>query len=551
MSINRFLFGVFLYLLSGKIWAAGPLHQQIDQQIESRAGGQIAGLASDAEFLRRVSLDLNGIVPTADEVRTFLSDQDSQKRAKLIDRLLTAPEYARRMREAFSVMLLERRKGTTVSAEDWNRFLELSFSQNQSWAEVVRALLQADAANDETYGSVKFFVDGGRADHDQMTQDVARLFLGMNIHCAQCHDHPTVDQFKQIDYVGLMAYLNQSVSAQHSGLQRTFLVENVAKAKVEFESVFDVGNKQQTGPRLPGRDEIEIPVYEQGQEFSEPEKDGLPGVPKFRPRQLLATQLTEPSNQRFVENAVNRFWFLMMGRGLVHPLDMMHDKNPASHPELLSLLANEFVNHNFDVKWFLRELALSETYQRSSLVPEGIESQDVPVESYRVAISKGLSAEQTGWSMMRVTGVLEKVLETPKSSDAKFTFKDYINGRLPLPDNLSDTMLLFVSVFGNAPGQAEVEFQPSMGQALFLMNERLVLQWLSSSDGTLVKRLESESEATKVAEELYVNILSRFPSDEETVELVKFLGQNQDHRTDAISQFAWAMITSAEFRLNH
>ena len=83
------------------------------------------------------------------------------------------------------------------------------------------------------------------------------------------------------------------------------------------------------------------------------------------------------------------------------------------------------------------------------------------------------------------------------------------------------------------------------------MNERLVLQWLSSSDGTLVKRLESESEATKVAEELYVNILSRFPSDEETVELVKFLGQNQDHRTDAISQFAWAMITSAEFRLNH
>ena len=551
MSINRFLFGVLLCFSSGPVWSAGPLHQQIDQQIESRAGGQIADLASDAEFLRRVSLDLNGIVPTADEVRTFLGDQDSQKRAKLIDRLLTAPEYARRMREAFSVMLLERRKGTTVSAEDWNRFLELSFAQNQPWDEFVSSLLQADAANEEKYGSVKFFVDGGRADHDQMTQDVARLFLGMNIHCAQCHDHPTVDQFKQIDYVGLMAYLNQSVAAQHSGLQRTFLVENVAKAKVEFESVFDVGNKQQTGPRLPGRDEIEIPAYEEGQEFSEPEKDGLPGVPKFRPRQLLATQLTESSNQRFVENAVNRFWFLMMGRGLVHPLDMMHEKNPASHPELLSLLANEFVNHNFDVKWLLRELALSKTYQRSSIFPEGIEPQDVPVESYRVAIAKGLSAEQTGWSMMRVTGVLEKVIETPKSPDAKFTFKDYINGRLPLPDNLSDTMLLFVSVFGNAPGQAEVEFQPSMGQALFLMNERLVLQWLSSSDGTLVKRLESESEATKVAEELYVNILSRFPSDEETAGLVKFLDQNQDYRTDAISQFAWAMITSAEFRLNH
>ncbi len=551
MYNNRFLLFVLLYLLPGSIWTAEPLHQKIDQLIESRANGLMAGLATDAEFLRRISLDLHGIVPTAETVRRFIHDQDPEKRATLIDRMLTAPEYARRMREVFSTMLLERRKGTLVSAGDWNNFLERSFAENQSWDGFVRALLQADATNEQTHGSVKFFVDGGRADHDQMTQDVARLFLGMNIHCAQCHDHPTVAQFKQVDYVGLLAYLNQSVAAQHSVLQRTFLVENVAQAKVDFESVFDVGNKQQTGPRLPDRDEIEIPTYEQGQEFSAPEKDGLPGVPKFRPRHLLATQLTEPSNQRFVDNAVNRFWFLMMGRGLVHPLDMMHDHNPASHPELLRLLSDQFVIHHFDVKWLLRELALSHAYQRSSLLPEGVRPEDVPLESYRVAIAKGMSAEQTGWSMMRATGVLEKIMETPKSPDAAFTFKDYINGRLPLPDNLSDTMLLFISVFGNTPGQAEEEFQPSMGQALFLMHERLVLQWLSSPEGTLVKRLESESEATKVAEGLYVHILSRFPSDEETVELVKFLDNNQDHRTDAISQFAWAMLTSAEFRLNH
>ncbi len=534
-----------------RIWAGEPFHQQIDQLIEARAGGEVATAADDAEFLRRVYLDLNGIVPTATAVRTFLADKDPQKRTRLIDQLLAAPDYARRMREAFTVMLLERRTGTTVSDEDWNKYLETSFSENRPWDQFVRELFIADAANEKTRGTVKFFVDGGRADHDQMTIDVARLFLGMNIHCAKCHDHPNVDQFKQADYFGLSAYLMQSKSAKHTTLQTTFLIENVATAKVEFESVFDSGNKQQTGPRLPGGQEVEIPTFEKGEEFSEPAKDGLPGVPKFQPRQLLATHLTDPSNRRFVENSVNRFWFLMMGRGLVHPLDMLHDQNPPSHPQLLKLLADEFVAHKFDVQWLLRELALSKTYQRSSILPEGVAAVDAPPQSYRVANAKGLTPEQTAWSMMRATGVLDQVVKTPRAEDSKFTFKDYINGRIPAPDNLSDTMLLFVSVFGNPPGEAEVEFQPSMGQALFLMNEQLVLDWLKPSDVTLVGRLEKEADPKKIADELYVNILSRFPNAEESADVVSFLDENKDRRGEALGQYAWAMLTSAEFKLNH
>jgi len=551
MVIPRSLLLVLFFLLAIPAQAAPPLSVQLDRLVEAAAPGKLAGPAEDAEFLRRAHLDLAGIVPTAGQVRTFLADKDRQKREKMIDKLLAGEEYPRRMREAFTVMLLERRTGATVPDDEWNSFLESSFDQNKPWDQFARELIQADGANEHTRGSVKFFTATGRTSHDQMTQDVGRLLLGMNIHCAKCHDHPNVEQFKQADYFGLLAFLNQSTVAKHSSLQKSFLVEKVATGKLDFESVFFPGEKKQMGPRLPGGDEIEVPTFEKGEEFSEPAADGLPGVPKFRPRQLLAEKLTAVTNRRFVENSVNRFWFLMMGRGLVEPLDMLHDANPASHPELLTVLADEFVAHQFDVKWLLRELALSSTYQRSSIFPKGVESSRAPPRFYQVANARGLTPEQMAWSMMRVTGVLERIVKTPRPEDSAFTYKDYINGRIPAPDNLVDTMLLFTSVFGNPPGEAEVEFQPSMGQALFLMNEQLVLDWLKPSEGNLVDRLVKFEDPAQVTEELYLQVLGRFPGEEEAALVAAYLEKNKDRFPDAVSEYAWALVSSAEFKLNH
>ena len=551
MVIPRYLLFTLLCLLAIPARAAPPLSAQVDRLVEAQAPGKLAGVAEDAEFLRRVWLDLAGIVPPVDQVRAFLADKGRQKREKVIDQLLSSEEYPRRMREAFTVMLLERRTGATVPDEEWNSFLESSFGENKPWDQFARELIQADGADEKTRGSVKFFTTSGRTSHDQMTQDVGRLLLGMNIHCAKCHDHPNVEQYKQADYFGLLAFLNQSTVAKHGTLQKSFLVEKVATGKLDFESVFFPGEKKQSGPRLPGGEEVEIPTFEKGEEFSEPAANGLPGVPKFRPRQLLAEKLTAATNRRFVQNSVNRFWFLMMGRGLVEPLDMLHDANPASHPELMTLLSDEFVAHQFDVKWLLRELALSETYQRSSVFPKGVTSKDAPPHSYQVANARGLTPEQMAWSMMRVTGVLERIVRTPRPEDSAFTFKDYINGRIPAPDNLADTMLLFTSVFGNPPGEAEVEFQPSMGQALFLMNEQLVLDWLKPSEGNLVDRLVKLEDAKKITEELYLQVLGRFPLEEEVVEVVTHLEENRERFTEAISEYAWALVTSAEFKLNH
>lgn len=530
--------------------AADPLHVQIDRLIAAQIKGPVADTANDAAFLRRVHLDFAGVIPSAPETQSWLADKDPNRRTKLIDRLLSSPEYSRRLRDAFTVMLLERRAGSTVPLASWNTFLESSFSANKPWDQLVRELIQADASKEGTAGTVKFFAASGRTDLHQATQDVARLFLGMNIHCAKCHDHPTVDEIKQADYFGLFAYLGQSKVGKHSS-GTAWLVENIAAGKTEFASVFEPDMKHQIGPRLPGRTEVEVAVFEKGQEFAEPAKEGLPGVPKFRPRQLLSDHLTSADNRRFVENTVNRFWFLMMGRGLVHPLDMLHKGNPPSHPQLLKALADEFVAHKFDVRWLLREIALSQTYQRSGVLPEGATSQDSPATSYRVANPKGLSPEQMAWSVMRATGNMERISKTQRPADSKFTYKDYINQRIPAPDNLEDTMTLFTSIFGSPPGEEETEFQPSMGQALFLMNEPLLLDWLKPQQGNLIERLSQQTDSAVVIQQLYLNILSRLPDEAEQTDLVAWLEERKDRRAVAIGECAWALLTSTEFRLNH
>ncbi len=552
MRLTMFLAAWAAITLAAATCAAEPpLHQEIDRLIAARAGGSLAELCSDAEFLRRVTLDLAGTIPSSDEARRFLADEDANKRARLVDQLLAGPAYARRMQQALTVMLLERRAGATISDQEWNDFVAGSFAANKPWDQFVRELIAADGHDEQTRAAIRFFVDGGRNDHHQMTRDVARIFLGMDVQCAQCHDHPNVDDFRQADYFGLYAYLQQSVTKTDQQQKKLFLVENVAAGKVEFQSVFLPDDKRATGPRLPGGEEIEIPQFEKGEELAEPAKDGLPGVPKFRPRSLLAGNLASGDNQRFARNSVNRFWFLMMGRGLVHPLDMLHSQNPPSHPQLLELLARDFVDRGFDVQHLLREIALSDAYQRSSRLPEDVQGQELPAAGYRVARPRPLAAEQLAFGILQATGNLRRIQEAPLPEKSEFTYKDYINGRLPPPGNLPDVLTLFAATFGNPPGEAEDDFRPSVQHALFLMNEQLVLQWLQPHEGNLMDRLGALDDAAAVADELYLSVLTRRPDDEERDIVMSYLEEQAARRSEALSELAWSLLTSAEFRLNH
>ena len=223
------------------------------------------------------------------------------------------------------------------------------------------------------------------------------------------------------------------------------LAEMPTTGKIEFKSVFKP-EKEFTAPRVPGAEDIAIPAFAPGEEYEvKPDKSGVPGVPKFRLQPLLARELTSDANRRFAMNSVNRFWFLLTGRGLVHPLDMMHRDNPPSHPALLDLLASEFIAHKFDVRWLLREIALSGTYQRSTRAPSGTDLNSVKPESYRVANLKPLSAEQIGAATMVATGSWEllgdaapvaeeetKTQETKKEKKKKDKAKSRTDDLIPL-----------------------------------------------------------------------------------------------------------------------
>src|SRR6185295_9665501 len=200
------------------------------------------------------------------------------------------------------------------------------------------------------------------------------------------------DDYKQEYYQGLFAFVGQATLRQ--GETFPAITEKPLTKKVDFMSVF-VKTPKTVGPFLPGLKEVEVPVFANGEEWEvkpDPQKK-IAGKLKFSTLKLLSEQLPTADNQLFKKNIANRLWWLMLGRGLVHPLDMQHAGNAPSHPELLELLANELAAHKFDMKWLLREIALSKAYQRSSQAADDA-GAEVPVTSYRVALEKPLSSEQ-------------------------------------------------------------------------------------------------------------------------------------------------------------
>jgi hypothetical protein len=508
--------------------AAGeePLHQRIDRLILVGAGkGKPAPQADDAEFLRRVYLDLAGRIPSVAEARAFLADGNLEKRTKLIDNLLAGPDYPRAMQEHFHLMLMERLGDHPA----WSEYLRTSFARNKPWDRMAREILRADPTDEKARGANFFYAKRlehygeNPIDYPGLTRDVGRLFLGMDLGCAQCHDHLFIDDYKQLDFQGLFAFF------QNTYLQdpRAPLVgEKPTTKKLEFMSVFKK-KPRATGPRLPGGEEIGIPALKKGEEYTKPpdRKKKFPGVPRFSPLEELARRLPRADNPAFTKNSANRLWFLLMGRGIVHPLDLHHEANPPSHPELLDLLAREFAAHEFDIKWLLRELALSETYQRASWLPEG-QPEPAP-DRFLMAQERRLSPEQLLASILQALG------ERPSAAERAEAEKK------------------FLKAFAHPPRDPADEFSPSLKGALFVLNESTVQGWLRPHGENLIARLEKTEDPARIAEELYLAVLTRPPTAEEARTVADYLARRKGRKADALGHLAWALLASTEFNVNH
>lgn len=572
-----FVFPVLLLLLGSPGPAAAAdkdrrLHEAIDSLIESPVpefSRQASPICTDAEFLRRVTLDLTGTIPSAKTTRRFLADStpSATRRSKLIDDLLASPAYARRMQYLLDWMLMERRTSENVSSEQWQAYLWKAAAENRPFDQLAREILGDGGGDKKTRARARFYLDR-EFDLVVVTRDVGRIFLGKDLECAQCHNHPAVDAYLQRHYYGLKAFLDRSYLFTDTKSKKKSLGEK-AEGDVTFTSAFDDA-KGKTAPRILDLPEIIDPEGTQKQYVTKPVKTAR-GVPKYSRRGQLGAAITSEQNRAFRQNIANRLWAMMIGRGLVEPLDLAHDKNPPSNPKLLDLLGDKLHAHGYDMKWFLGELARTRAYQRSSR--PGEDPLKTTRQHFAVGLLKPLSPEQYAWATMEATGLLDSVRDTsrkkleaeaakpkkpkPDKTPAKRETKPPMPASIVTPAALEAAVRksvdphikIFVTQFADEGGQ-RTSFSATAPQALFLVNGELIRSWLKPTKTNLTGRLAELDDPAAIAEELYIGVFNRQPTDLERKEVGEYLGAGED-RSEAIVELTWALLLSAEFRFNH
>jgi hypothetical protein len=543
-----------LLLLAPIARADDPLHVQIDRLVAMQTSDYekiVAPVASDAEFLRRIYLDLTGTIPTAAQTREFLASAEPKKREQLIDRLLASPEYARHMQRVYDQMLMMRRAQKNVPVAEWEKFLRESFAANKPYDQLVREILSNDGSDKNNRGPARFYLDR-EGDVNDITRDIAQLFLGANLECAQCHDHPQIDDYKQVHYYGISAFFVRSFVMTDKEKQVVFAEK--ADGEVTFESVFEIRDKiskgpKSTGPRLFESMVISEPKFEKPADayvVAPNDKDkALRPVPRFSRRDKLAEFIASADNRRFCRTAVNRLWAGMLGRGIVHPVDLDHRDNPPSHALLLALLTEEFAVGGLDVKALLREIALSQTYQRSSRAADPAMMDKPPAdETYAQAIMKPLSPAQFAWGVLQATGEAD----VQRSALGDKATEEALYGKLNSYENR------FEQLFGSERGKPEGDFESTTEQVLFLANDSMIAGLLKPKPGNLTDRVLKlpEDNYPAIAEELFISVLTRPPTAEDVQDVQAYFSTaTGDARPAAVQELIWALISSAEFRFNH
>ncbi len=519
-----------------------PLRSTIDTEIArvwQREKVAPPPLCDDATFLRRVWLDLCGIIPTADEARAFLDDASPTKRAELVDRLLADPRYAVHQADEWDMLLFGRNPPgyEAPNREGFKRWLQSAFAANTRYDELVRALLKAEG-NTVEQGATMYLVQYDRHPEDA-AMAVSQTFLGVQLQCARCHDHP-YESWTQRDFYGMAAFFArlQMVKAGKLKLDDKDL-EKVYLAELNTGDVKFTGPAKDSKPGQKG--EPVGPKFLLGDPLAEPDlsaefkdekraPDGqAPQPPKFSRKDKLAEWVTAPANPYFARAVVNRVWAQYLGRGLVHPVDNMSASNPPSHPELLAILAEQFVAHQFDLKWLTRELVNSRTYQAASTGPVS----DARPRWFERARSRPLSAEELLESWRVATNFDAIAQRKPNEHKGRFyglTF-DYVR-----------------RYFGE-PTSGVGDFQGGLHEHLYLNNGELGRLLSSEKDG-LVDRLVNSSDPWEArVEHLFLAALSRRPSGEEQAQFVEFCSVPEKQQVqERVQQAIWVLLTCSEFR---
>lgn len=351
------------------------LSHRIDATIASTYIGPEIPLSDHFEFQRRIYLDLIGRGPTIEETQNFLSqlasspDASTVVREQLIDELLSREEFSRYYAKVLEVMFTERRE--VISPLLFRALIRQWLEERRPLNELCTEILASDGTGEQLKAAASFIVNRN-AEPNLVTRDIGRIFFGRDVQCAQCHDHPLVADYEQAEYFGILSFVNRTYLFQDEKRGGAFFLGEKGEGTLEFSSVFRPQDDKSTAqPVLPAEMAMDAePDFIDGVDayIVAPDKDKR-AIPRYSRRQQLAVLATHRENEAFNRNMANRLWANMMGRGIVHPVDMHHTDNPPVSASLLRVLSEHFVASDYDLREFLRQIARSNAYQRSVLAP--------------------------------------------------------------------------------------------------------------------------------------------------------------------------------------
>ncbi len=463
--------------------------------------------ASDAEFIRRVCLDIAGEIPNVDRTRAFLDSKVPDKRAKLIDELLASPEYARRMTDIWKGLLIP---NTAASArqkhEPFTQWLETGFSANKKLDVLARDVLTAGGMQDEN-GAVTFFMTHESV--DEITDRVSRVFLGVQLQCAQCHKHPFGD-WTQAEYWGFAAFFTKmkSMYVKEGNIQRYGAKEDNAPKSKALLMV------------PPSRKEI-APTFLRG------EKANVSADGPYLP--ALAEWIASAKNPYFARANVNRVWRQFFGRGLVNPVDDMTDDNKGTHPELLSALSREFAESGFDLKHMIRGICNSKAYQRTS---KPLNSNVTDKTLYSHMAVRVMTPNQL-FDSLEVVFALANNEKTPAPTDATRKVKAGERGR-------------FATFFRGEDDADPTDYEAGIPQVLYLMNSGHHYRIAKAANETVIRTKTPES----FVETMFLSTLSRPPTEQENKKVLDYIAKATDKRA-VYHDVLWALINLTEFISDH
>jgi Protein of unknown function (DUF1549)/Protein of unknown function (DUF1553) len=506
------------------VWTDPPEANYIDKLVFAKLRSmqiQPSELCTDEEFLRRVYLDVIGLSPTPAEVRAFLADQRTDKRARVIDALLERPEYAEfwaakwadLFRLRFDVL---RDKGTW----GYYRWLRDSMASNKPYDQFVRELVAAEGSCDENPPANFYRVF---TTPDDMAEATAQIFLGIRTMCSKCHDHP-FEKWVQKDYYGMSAFFSQT--ARKPGSKRDDVIVSCNEAVAQA--------------RHPTTGELLSPKFLDGPVVNVPaQQDG---------RAVLAQWLTSKDNPFLARAVVNRLWSHLLGRGIIDPVDDIRSSNPPSNAALLEALSKDFLERNFDQLHLIRTILNSRTYQLSGRTTPSNADDKQNFSHYQ---PRRLTAEQMVDSVAQITGTREGFQSRiPGAGTVALPVTGLRASQLP--DRLLTSAML--DLFGRPRGESsctcERTDEASMAQALHLINSKTIVERLSNPNGNLTKLLKTAGLSDeKLIEELYVSILCRLPQENEKAVALRHLAAHK--RDEGALDLAWALLNTKEFLFNH